>query len=102
MAKFIDGAADLRKLFDPSTGIAERILAPTHGLPEGDPDASTASHHADFDDDRATVLATRSRILGNRKATASASSSLRIKSGTSSRREMRHRVDGMVDLAATR
>ena len=102
MAKFVDAAPDLRKLFDPSTGVAERVLAPTHGLPEGDPNASMAAHHADFDDDRATVLATLSRILGNRKATASASGSLRIKSGTSSRREMRHRVDGVVDLAATR
>jgi hypothetical protein len=35
-----------------------------NGLPEGSPDASHARHHGDFDDDKATVLATLARIVG--------------------------------------
>lgn len=42
-------------------GKSELIIAPNDGA-EGDPDASGARHHGDFDDDRRTVMATFSRI----------------------------------------
>jgi hypothetical protein len=46
---------------------AEWIRSP-NGLPEGSTEASHAQHHADFDDDRATVKSTLARILGSTKA----------------------------------
>jgi hypothetical protein len=41
-----------------------------NGLPEGSPDASHASQHGAFDDDRATVKATLARILGRKQVQA--------------------------------
>jgi hypothetical protein len=98
MQKFVDADPALRALF--ANGTADRVIAPTNGLPAGNPNSSEAKHHADFDDDRATVLATLARILGS--ASSAANATLGFKSGTSRKREIRRRIDKMPDFAATR
>ncbi len=50
-------------------GTADYVLTPNANV-AGTVDASTASHHGDFDDDAATVKATLARILGRDKVTA--------------------------------
>jgi len=63
MDKFIQKDSVLRKLVNDET--IDYVLAP-NAETEGSIDASRASHHGDFDDDRATVLATLARILGRK------------------------------------
>src|SRR5258708_395949 len=63
MQKFVEQDRAIKKLFD--DGLADRVIAPTSGLPAGNPNASGAKHHIDFDDDNVTVLATLARILGS-------------------------------------
>ncbi len=98
MQKFVDGDAAIRRIFTNAT--ADRVIAPTNGLPAGNPNASVAKHHADFDDDGATLLATLARILGS--ATSASQASFDIKAGTSHNRETRRKIDKMPDFAATR
>jgi hypothetical protein len=94
----VDADAAIRAIFD--DGTADRVIAPTSGLPRGDPNASEAKHHADFDDDKATVLATLARILGSSKVAAAAP--LGFTSGNSKKRETRRKIDKMPDFALTR
>jgi hypothetical protein len=61
MEKFIRKDAELRKLFERAS--ADWVRAPNAQEP-GSADHSTAQHHGDFDDDRATLLATLARITG--------------------------------------
>jgi hypothetical protein len=98
MRKFVDADPPIRALF--SSGTADRIIAPTSGLPQGNPNASEAKHHADFDDDLPTVLATLARILGSAKAAAD--TPIDFTSGASRKREIRRKLDKMPDFAATR
>ncbi|MGO1073635.1 C1 family peptidase [Lysobacter sp. CA199] len=74
MARFLDknaaqATAELRELID--SGRIDWIQSPTAGLPEGSPDAASATTHGGFDDDRATLAATLARILGQASTTAS-------------------------------
>jgi hypothetical protein len=98
MRKFVDGDPAIRAIF--SSGTAERVIAPTIGLKPGDPNASEAKHHADFDDDLPTVLATLARILGSAKAASD--TPIAFASGASKKRETRRKIDKMADFAATR
>jgi hypothetical protein len=98
MQKFVDKDRAIKKIFD--DGLADRVIAPTSGLPVGNPNASGAKHHVDFDDDKVTVLATLARILGSTRAAAS--SDIEIKVGATSKRETRRRIDKMPDFALTR
>jgi hypothetical protein len=76
MSKFIEQDPVLRSLFAGSRGsggnlgsgggVAQQVIAPNQE-PPGSPSASGARHHGDFDDDRATVLATLARILTGSK-----------------------------------
>lgn len=65
MDKFIQKDAVLSKLVRNET--IDYVLSP-NAEPEGSIDAARSSHHGDFDDDRATVLATLGRILGRKTA----------------------------------
>src|SRR5205814_1351523 len=56
LQRSVDADPAIRAIF--SSGLADRVIAPNRGLPPGNPSASDATHHVDFDDDRATVLAT--------------------------------------------
>ena len=71
MAHFIedsaDGSAAMRKLI--RDGRLDWVQSPTSGKPEGSPDAANATSHGGFDDDRATLQATVTRILGQRSST---------------------------------
>ncbi len=96
MRKCVDADAAIRRIF--TSGVADRIIAPTSGLPNGDRSASEAKAHGDFDDDRATVLATLARVLGRAKAPVE----LDIRVGASCKREIRRAIDKMPDFAATR
>ena len=98
LRKSVDADPAIRAIF--SNGTADRIIAPTTGLPLGNPDSSEATHHPDFDDDRATVLATLARILNSARAAASAP--MGFTSGASKKREIRRRIDKMPDFASTR
>lgn len=60
MEKFIRQDNELNELF--KSGKADLILSPNSAL-EGSPDRSTCFTHGGFDDDKATVKATLSRIL---------------------------------------
>ena len=64
MEKFILADPVISQLFS-TAGKGDWIVSPNN-LPKGHLSASGAKHHGDFDDDRATVLATLGRIL-NRK-----------------------------------
>jgi hypothetical protein len=94
----VDADAAIRAIF--AIGIADRVIAPNRGLPAGNPSASDATHHVDFDDDHATVLATLARILGSTKAAANAP--IDFTSGASRKREIRRKIDKMPDAALTR
>ncbi len=98
LAKCVDADPAILAVF--REGRADRVIAPTSGLLHGNPKASEAKHHADFDDDEATVLATLARILGSAKAAAAAP--LGFTSGSSKKRETRRKIDKMPDFAATR
>ncbi len=64
------------------------VLAP-NANPHGSIDASTASHHGDFDDDAPTVKATLARILGRSKVAAEFS----FERSASSARDKRKALD---------
>ena len=89
MQKWIDNDAAISGLF--KSGKADRVVAPTTGLPQGDEDASEAKHHGDFDDDLPTLYATLARILGNE--TAAASAEIEIRTGTSRRHDIRRTLN---------
>jgi hypothetical protein len=67
MERYVRADKDLIELFGLRDGTARKgcewILAPNL-QPSGKPDASTARHHGDFDDDVPTLLATLARIAG--------------------------------------
>jgi hypothetical protein len=88
----VNNDAAIKAIFA-ANGPAERVIAPLK-------DVSDAKHHPDFDDDPATVRTTLARILGSVKAASDAS--IEFKSGTSSRRETRRKIDKMPDFALTR
>jgi hypothetical protein len=90
MDKFIRKDAELSQLVD--NGTLDYVLAP-NPLPEGSVDASSASHHGDFDDDRATVLATLARILGKSAVTDGITFERSAKSTGEMRRELFEQVD---------
>ena len=96
LAKDVDADSAIRALF---ANTADRVIAPNR-VDHGKPDASEAKHHADFDDDEATILATLARILGSAKSAADAP--VQFTAGNASRRETRRRIDKMPDFAATR
>jgi Papain family cysteine protease len=98
MQKFVDADDAIHRIF--TNGTADRVIAPTSGLPAGDPNASEAKHHADFDDDPPTLMATMARILGS--AASASTADIVIKTGTSRNREIRRTIDKMQDFAATR
>lgn len=98
MQKWVDADPAIAALFQ--NGVADRVIAPTKQLPKGDPNASQAKHHGDFDDDKATLYATLTRITGSSSVAASAD--FVFDTGSSRKREIRRRIDGMPDFGATR
>jgi hypothetical protein len=98
MQKFVDADDAIHRIF--TNGTADRVIAPTSGLPKGNPNASEAKHHADFDDDHPTLFATMARILGS--AASASTADIVIKTGISRNREIRRTIDKMQDFAATR
>ena len=98
LRKSVDADTAIRAIF--SNGTADRIIAPTTGLPLGNPNASEAKHHPDFDDDPPTVRATLARILGSARAAADAP--ITFRSGAAKKRETRRKLDKMPDFALTR
>jgi Papain family cysteine protease len=88
MAKGIEGDAKLRALFTGGRPNVDWVQAPNQA-PEGSPNASTARHHGDFDDDRATILATLARILGR----ATVAAPLRFEASASARRNRRQALN---------
>jgi hypothetical protein len=98
LQRSVDADPAIRAIF--ANGTADRVIAPNRGLPLGNPSASEAKHHVDFDDDPLTVFATLARILGSTKAAADAP--LEFMSGSSRKREIRRRIDRMPDAALTR
>ena len=69
MEKFIRADAELQRLF--ASDKADLVIAP-NTRPLGSAEASTATSHGSFDDDKATVRATLRRILGDGIARGSA------------------------------
>jgi hypothetical protein len=87
MARFVSEDPVLRKLFK-----AGRNWVPSPNTDkEGSAAASRASHHGDFDDDKATVKATLARILGQTELRGEAPQ-LRFVSSASSCRQARLRA----------
>ena len=58
--------------------------------PEGNPRASTARHHGDFDDDKPTLLG----LLGNITGVQVPPNALVMRPSTVTTREIRRRLDG--------
>jgi hypothetical protein len=90
MDKFVQKDAALRKLVNNET--IDYVLAP-NAEPEGSINASRASHHGDFDDDRATVLATLARIIGRKSVDGEMTFERSARATGESRRELFKRVD---------
>ena len=91
MEKFVQSDADLQKLIKAKS--IDFVLAP-NTEPEGSINASCASHHGDFDDDKPTVKATLARILGKAKVADGQLTFERSARSTSERRqELFRRVD---------
>lgn len=89
MQKFIASDRALAELFRKKG--AELVLAPnTSG---GATDASTARHHGDFDDDRATVRSTLARIIGAGTRTAPSDAVLDFHKSASRLRQRRSALD---------
>jgi hypothetical protein len=64
MEKFIRADKEIRQLFNSTSGLnASWVLSP-NTVDIGSADGSRSAHHGDFDDDKATVLATLARIMG--------------------------------------
>lgn len=103
MAKFLHADAELRALFRGRS--AELIIAP-NSEPEGDPGASRAMHHGDFDDDPHTVMATFSRIAAPQPGKAKSIEALAptgpeaivFNASSSSLREKRAKIDARTRL----
>jgi hypothetical protein len=88
MAKWIERDPKLRAFFSGGHPNVDWVKTPNQA-PEGSPQASTARHHGDFDDDRATVLATLARILGR----STAGATLRFEPSAASRRSRRRLLE---------
>ncbi len=96
MQKFIDGDTSLKQLFAPG-GKGTWVRAPNN-LSQGDPSASGAKHHGDFDDDQSTVLATLARVL-NKKAPTTG---FAFNASSQRKRAIRRKIDQMHDFSLTR
>jgi pimeloyl-ACP methyl ester carboxylesterase len=88
MEKFIRADKEIRLLFNTTSGLnASWVLSP-NTADIGSADGSRSAHHGDFDDDKATVLATVARIMG--KDTSKAN--IRFQRTTSSRVNLRQSI----------
>jgi hypothetical protein len=96
MQKFIAADTVLSRLFGPN-GQADWVIAPNTN-PENSASASRAKSHGDFDDDKATVLATLARVLGKTKAAAP----IEFAASNQHKRAVRRKIDQMRDFAMTR
>jgi hypothetical protein len=96
MQKCIAADAALSRLFRPN-GQADWVIAPNTN-PENSASASRAKCHGDFDDDKATVLATLARVLDKAKAAAP----IEFASSNQHKRAVRRKIDEMRDFAMTR
>ena len=97
MQKFIASDSALAKLFG-TGGSADWVLAPNSDA-EGSATASRAKAHGDFDDDKATVLATLARILNKGSAAAP---TLGFSASNQRKRGIRRKIDQMHDVSLTR
>lgn len=88
MQRAVESDAQIKRLF--AGGRHEWIVAP-NTAPLGDPSASRAKAHGDFDDDQHTVRATLARILGAGKAPAK--TAFAFEPSASSVRGRRQRVE---------
>jgi hypothetical protein len=88
MEKFLKKDEELKKLFGAGNKNCELILSP-NAEPEGSIYRSTAAHHGDFDDDKATVNATLARILNKGKM----QSEFQFSSSASSMKDRRRAMD---------
>jgi hypothetical protein len=96
MQKFIEGDAALARLFTAGSN-AQWVVAP-NTEPEGSPNASTAKHHGDFDDDKPTVLATLARVLNRNTG----GTDITFDASAQRKRAVRRKIDQMHDFALTR
>ncbi|CAN5459872.1 C1 family peptidase [soil metagenome] len=96
LVKFIRADRSLSRLFG-ANGKAELIIAPNNA-PDTSSIASRATHHGDFDDDKATVQASMARILG--KPTAATPVSFAPSGQT--RRAVRRTIEQTQDLGRAR
>ncbi|HKQ50382.1 MAG TPA: C1 family peptidase [Phycisphaerae bacterium] len=87
MQKFVDKDADFQKLI--SSRKAELVLAPNNQS-SGSPQASSAAHHGDFDDDEATLRGTLARITKAKRDVAK----MEFHRSISSSRDQRRRLSG--------
>jgi hypothetical protein len=96
MQKCIKADPALNRLFGPN-GQADWVVAPNTD-PEKSATASRAKHHGDFDDDKATVLATLARVLNR----AAAAAPVRFQASPQRKRAIRRKIDDLPDFALTR
>ena len=96
MQKFIDGDSSLKQLFAPG-GKGAWVRAPNN-FSQGDPSASGAKHHGDFDDDQSTVLATLARVLNKKAPTTE----FAFNASSQRKRAIRRKIDHMSDFSLTR
>ena len=73
MEKFILADDELRALFNKAVKLNTKWILAPNTITIGSADSSRAAHHGDFDDDKATVLATLARIVGKDASTAEVS-----------------------------
>jgi hypothetical protein len=64
MEKFIIADNELQALFDETSRLDTTWLLSPNTVAIGSEDGSRSTHHGDFDDDKATVMATLARIVG--------------------------------------
>jgi hypothetical protein len=64
MEKFIIADNELQALFDETSQLDTTWLLSPNTVAIGSADGSRSAHHGDFDDDKATVMATLARIVG--------------------------------------
>jgi hypothetical protein len=96
MEKAINNDPVLKKLFA-AGGAAEWVRTPNSDA-LGLATASGAKHHGDFDDDKATVLATLARIVNKGKTALSVD----FNRSTQGKRALRRSIDDMPDFSLTR
>lgn len=96
MQKCIKADPALNRLFGPN-GQADWVVAPNTD-PEKSATASRAKHHGDFDDDKATVLATLARVLNR----ATAAAPVQFQASPQRKRAIRRKIDDLPDFALTR